>query len=276
MIIREKEEKKNINELRISKRLKNKNIIDIYGATPIFENVDCIVMEYAKYGNIRDFQMQVLRSKILSQSFLCYLAYQILKALKHCHICKIAHLDLKPQNIVIDRDLNVKLIDFSISIDYSKINSKTIKLPFRGTNFYIAPEVHSSKSINVKDLNKVDLYSLGVILYNLAFGSYPFGLNREDSDDYSKIYSKIMNDFTIKNDSDYNSYFIDFLNKLLERDINKRINIDQALQHYWIKGADILFNEMEKLYNINSFFVNLKTDHFKEFNDYMKKKPFLS
>ena len=85
-----------------------------------------------------------------------------------------------------------------------------------------------------------------------------------------------MNDFTIKNDSDYNSYFIDFLNKLLERDINKRINIDQALQHYWIKGADILFNEMEKLYNINSFFVNLKTDHFKEFNDYMKKKPFLS
>jgi serine/threonine protein kinase len=276
MIIREKEEKKNINELRISKRLKNKNIIDIYGATPIFENVDCIVMEYAKYGNIRDFQMQVLRSKILSQSFLCYLAYQILKALKHCHICKIAHLDLKPQNIVIDRDLNVKLIDFSISIDYSKINSKTIKLPFRGTNFYIAPEVHSSKSINVKDLNKVDLYSLGVILYNLAFGSYPFGLNREDSDNYSKIYSKIMKDFTIKNDSDYNSYFIDFLNKLLERDINKRINIDQALQHYWIKGADILFNEMEKLYNINSFFVNLKTDHFKEFNDYMKKKPILS
>ncbi|MBQ7408965.1 MAG: protein kinase family protein, partial [Alphaproteobacteria bacterium] len=93
-----------------SARLKNKNIIDIYGATPILENVDCIVMEYAKYGNIRDFQIQVLRSKILSESFLCYLAYQILKAVKHCHICKIAHLDLKPQNIVIDRDLNVKLI----------------------------------------------------------------------------------------------------------------------------------------------------------------------
>ena len=276
MIIREKEEKKNINELRISKRLKNKNIINIYGESPIFENVDCIMMEYAKYGNIRDFQRNILRANILSESLLCYLSYQILKALKHCHICKIAHLDLKPQNIVIDRDLNVKLIDFSISIDYSKINSKTIKLPFRGTNFYIAPEVHSSKSINVKDLNKVDLYSLGVILYNLAFGSYPFGLNREDSDDYSKIYSKIINDFEIKHDSGYSTYFIDFLNKLLKRDINKRINIDQALQHHWIKGADILFNEMEKLDNINSFFVNLKTDHFKEFNDYMKKKPFLS
>jgi serine/threonine protein kinase len=275
MIIREKEEKKNINELRISKKLKNKNIIDIYAASPIFENVDCIMMEYARYGNIRDFQREVLRSNILSESLLCYLAYQILKALKHCHICKIAHLDLKPQNIVIDRDLNAKLIDFSISIDYSKINSKTIQLPFKGTNFYIAPEVHSSKTIKVKDINKVDLYSLGVILYNLAFGSYPFGLNREDADDYFKIYRKIMNDFQIKNDLGYSEYFIDFLNKLLERDINKRINIDKALQHHWIKGADILFNEKEKLCNMNSFFVNLKTDYFKEFNDYLKKKLFI-
>ena len=269
MIIRDNKEKRNITELRISKRLKNKNIINIYGESPIFENVDCIMMEYAKYGNIRDFQRNILRANILSESLLCYLSYQILKALKHCHICKIAHLDLKPQNIVIDRDLNVKLIDFSISIDYNKINSKTIKLPFKGTNFYIAPEVHSSKSINVKDLNKVDLYSLGVILYNLAFGSYPFGLNREDSDDYSKIYSKIINDFEIKHDSGYSTYFIDFLNKLLKRDINKRINIDQALQHHWIKGADILFNEMEKLDNINSFLLYLKSDYFKEFNDYM-------
>ena len=274
MIIREKKEKRNINELRISKRLKNKNIINIYGESPIFENVDCIMMEYAQYGNIRDFQRNILRSNILSESLLCYLSYQILKALKHCHICKIAHLDLKPQNIVIDRDLNVKLIDFSISIDYNKINSKTIKLPFKGTNFYIAPEVYSSKSINIKDLNKVDLYSLGVILYNLAFGSYPFGLNREDSDDYSKIYSKIINDFEIKNNFGYSTYFIDFLNKLLKRDINKRINIDQALQHHWIKGANILFNEMEKLYDINSFLLYLKADYFKEFNDYLKKKTF--
>mgnify|MGYP002625391004 FL=1 len=234
------------------------------------------MMEYARYGNIRDFQRKVLGSTILSESLLCYLAYQALKALKYCHTCKIAHLDLKPQNIVIDNNLNVKLIDFSISIDYSKIKRKTIKLPFRGTNFYISPEVHSSESINIKDINKVDLYSLGVILFNLAFGSYPFGLNREDADDYYKIYSKIMKDFEIKNDSVYSIYFIDFLNRLLERDINKRINIDQALQHHWIKGADILFNEREKLYNMNSFFISLKTDFFKEFNDYMEKDTFYS
>lgn len=276
MIIREKEEKRNKNEIKIFQKLKNQNIISNYGSFPILENVDCFMMEYAKYGNIRDFQRLVLRSNVLSESLLCYLAYQTLKALKYCHICKIAHLDLKPQNLVINSNLNIKLIDFSISLDYSKINCKTLKLPFRGTNFYIAPEVHSSKSINVKDLNKVDLFSLGVILYNLAFGSYPFGLVREDADDYDKIYIKIMNDFKIKNDSGYSSYFIDFLNKLLERDINKRINIDLALQHHWIKGADILFNEMEKLDNINSFFVSLKTDYFKEFNDYMGKETFFS
>ena len=57
----------------------------------------------------------------------------------------------------------------------------------------MAPEVIESKIINKNDLNKIDLYSFGVTLYNLAFGSYPFGLNREDSKDYDRIYYKIQN-----------------------------------------------------------------------------------
>ena len=101
-------------------------------------------------------------------------------------------MDLKLHNIIIDNCLIVKLIDFSISIDYNNTKLDEIKLPFKGTCFYIAPEVFTRKIINVKDFNKVDLYSLGIILYNLIFGCYPLGLTHEDNN-YNAIYKKIMN-----------------------------------------------------------------------------------
>ena len=77
-------------------------------------------------------------------------------------------MDIKPQNIVIDNELNTKLIDFSISLNYANENlEKEILLPCRGTVLYMSKEVLNSEKIKIKDLNKVDLYSFGVVLYNL-------------------------------------------------------------------------------------------------------------
>ena len=61
----------------------------------------------------------------------------------------------------------------------------------------------------------------------MAFDSYPFDLTNEDSNNYNQIYDKVMKDgCEIENDNhSYSIYFIDFLKKLLEKDINKRINI---------------------------------------------------
>ena len=275
IIYRKQGEKMNMNEILISKKLKNKNIIDCYGAITIKENeLDCIMMEYARYGNIRDFQNKILKRSSLTETLLCFISYQILGGLKYIHNCNIAHLDIKPQNIIIDEYLNIKIIDFSVSLDYGKIKSNKVKLPFRGTNFYMAPELIKKKTIDKKDLNKVDLYSLGVIIYFLSFGYFPFGLTKEDSKDYDKIYEKITtNDLMIDNDNNYYSpFFIDFLKKLLDKNIKSRININQALNHYWIKGADILINEKEEIYNASIFLSYLITDHFKDFNDYMKNE----
>ena len=64
---------------------------------------------------------------------------------------------------------------------------------------------------------------------------------------------------------------MDFLKKLLEKDINKRINIKQAMEHYWIKGAEILIQEKEKLNNANIFLSYLIFDYFPSFNEYICK-----
>ena len=274
IILRDKEEKKNINEVKISKKLKYKNIIDFYSIFTIKKDkLDCIMMEYGDLGNLINFKKNILKGSYLSESLLCYISYQILKGLKYCQKSKVAHLDIKPQNIILNDYLDVKLIDFSISMDYSKINSDFIKIPFRGTNFYISPEIFENKTIKLKDINKIDLYSLGVVLFYLAFGYYPFGLSLEDANNYDKIYNKIMKDLEIKNENNwYSSHFIDFLKKLLEKDINKRLDINEALNHYWIKGAKILLDEKEKINNISIFLIYLMRDQIIRFVHYLNQK----
>ena len=272
LIFSENPSKRNYNEINISNRFTNQNIITFYGVYEIKKNeLDCIIMDYAKFGSLKDFKNKFLKKEVLSEQLLCFLAYQILNGLNYLHKCKIIHSDLKPQNIIIDAFLNAKIIDFSVAIDYSKIESNKIILPLRGTNFYIAPEVIRAKTINIKDLNKIDLYSLGVILYNLAFGKYPYNLERNDSFSYDIIYNKIENNkvefYTERNY--YSKRFIEFLSQLLEKDINKRININQALNSYWIKGAKILLDEKEKASDNSKFLIYLLTDHFFSFYKYI-------
>ena len=274
MIYKKDKGKINDQELNIGMKLKNNNITNILGASTIQKDeLYFIVMECDKFGNLRNFQRNILKRDILSETLLCYISYYILNGIKYIHKCKIAHLDLKPQNITVDDFLRFKIIDFSISLDYSKKEEdKKIELQSRGTNFYMAPEVLSNDTIDVKDLNKVDLYSFGVTLYNLAFGEFPYNLSYEDSQDYDKIYEKTQTDWKVENtDNCYSDCFIDFLQKLLEKDINKRININQALNHYWIKGSNILLEEKEKLFNCSNYLLYLLTDHFKSFNDYVGK-----
>ena len=265
--------KKCLNELIIASKLKNKNIINFLGnLQPKEDKSDFIIMEKGKYGNLNNFQRQILKRKYLSESMANFLTYQILKGLLHCHKCKVAHMDLKPQNVVIDEYLNAKIIDFSISINYKdKKPNDTIKLPFCGTRFYMCSQVINSNEIKYKDLNKVDAYSLGILLHKMAFGYYPFNLKYEDEDNYKVINQKINSDYEIKNNSYFSSYFIDFISKLLQKDINKRMSIYEAMEHPWIKGAQLIMDEKENIYNSNMFVINLLTDNIKNFNDYLHK-----
>jgi len=265
VIYNNKKHYKNSKEIEIANKLKNKNVVKCFGMKNIKNanfNCDCLVMEYSKFGNIRQFQRNFIKRNNMSESTLCYFASLILKGLKYCHMSKIAHYDIKPQNIIIDEALNLKLIDFSISINYKDKNK--IKLPNQGTNHYRAPEVLNSEIIDTKDLEKVDLYSLGSMLFNLAFGVYPDEFTNEELEEKYNIINE-------ENNSNYSKYFFDFIKQLLQVDINKRINIKQAMEHYWIKGAGLLLDEKEKMNNANIFLSYLIFDFFPYFNKYIYK-----
>lgn len=270
--IKTKQEKRNVNELKISFKLKNENIIRFFNyCCSKDDKSEILLMENAKFGNLRNFQTKSLKRSILSETMINYFTNEILKGLVFCHRNRVAHMDLKPQNIVIDEYFHAKLIDFSISLNYNDKNlNDKIRLPFKGTKFYMPLEIINSKTIEYKDINKVDSYALGVILYNLAFGIYPYDIKHED--DYDTINEKIKNNkLEIKNENNYSKYFIDFIEKLLKKDIDERMSIYEAMNHYWFKGGKILYDEKEKIYNIYSFTTQLITDNIKEFNDYMEK-----
>ena len=274
MIRQTNTQRKNMNEIKITKKLKNKNINNFFVAGEFKKNaLYCIITDYAKYGNLWQFIKNIKTNNCLSESLICFITYQILNGLKYCNLCKIAHFDLKPQNIIVDDNFNVKIIDFSVSLDYNKINSNEIKLSLIGTSPYMAPEVIRKQIISVNDLNKIDLYSLGVTLYKLAFNSYPFSLDLEDITNLDKFNENIMKELKIKNANGfYSIYFINFIQELLEKDISKRININQALNNYWVKGAKILFEEREKICDDFIFLNYLLYSHFYNFENYIKRK----
>ena len=76
-------------------------------------------------------------------------------------------------------------------------------------------------------------------------------------------------DVDIEEGNYFSSYFKDFLKRLLEKNINKRININEALEHYWIKGAQILNDEKENLDDSKKFLDNLINDSLINFNHYI-------
>ena len=278
IIIKVMEKEKNIGnnmtEVNIILRLRHKNIITTYGFSVGKSNkYNFIMMEKGK-NDLRDFHNKTLKRRISSESLLNFITFQIIKGLFYLYRNNVVHYDLKPQNIIINEYLEVKIIDFSVSKYIGDIKTEEVQLHYRGTSYYMAPEVIKTKKIKLKDYHKIDLFSLGVMLYTLAFGERPFNINHEDSEDDETIYNKMMTDWKVENihGTEYSSHFINFLNRLLEKDIEKRMNIYETINHYWVKGGNILMEEKENIYNANVFLTDLITDHFSKFNDYLLSK----
>lgn len=205
-------------------------------------------MDYAKYGDLEYFQKKLIQKKYLSETLIAYITFQILEGLQYCHQCKIIHMDIKQQNILIDENLNIKLADFSVSQSYEfyKEGSKFTP-PLAGTSLYMSPEVLEKQEIDVEDCNKIDMFSLGTLLYNSAFGQFPYQLEYSDRKNFKAIYNKIMQkNLIFPTMKSYSLLFKNFVKGLLNKNIKQRYSINDALEDPWIKGTKLIFKEKEK------------------------------
>ncbi|KAJ8913941.1 hypothetical protein NQ315_015178, partial [Exocentrus adspersus] len=173
---------------------------------------------------------------------------QLVNAVYYLHKHDIVHRDIKLENILLaDNPADqtdkyfIKLSDFGLSIVKTGAGIQSMLKEFCGTTIYMAPEILLQRTYS----ELCDVWSIGVILYLLLFGEYPFFANSED-----QLQHKICNDVPIfQNPNVILSYeVIDLIKCLLEKDPVNRITALEILQHPWIveskvkqkKGANVL------------------------------------
>ena len=146
--------------------LSHPNIVSIYDV--VFDsNSHYLVMEYVEGCTLKQYLEQ---KGVLPVNETLYIMYQLLDALDHAHKHNVIHRDIKPHNILLDAQMNVKVTDFGIAIAISDI-TQTYTKDIMGSVHYMSPE--QVKGIAVTEAS--DLYSAGVVMYEMLTGSLPFG-----------------------------------------------------------------------------------------------------
>ena len=208
------------NEIKMGIKMKHPNIL---GIKEIYEEMDKIflVMEYCEGGDLFNYIIKSPQGK-LDEKNTINIIIQILDALNYLHNeVKICHRDLKPENMLIKNNGKnkpiIKLIDFGTAEYIPNEKKITGKI---GTLKYMAPEIFSKSFYN----EKIDIWSAGVILYNMTTGCEPFELNTKE---FKKkpIYNMDINFNYIQNDD-----IRELCKKLLEKNPNKRLDAKTALE----------------------------------------------
>lgn len=153
------------NEIKLARKISHKNVCKMYDLNEE-EGLPFITMEYVSGEDLKSFMK---RSRQLTLRTTVAIAKQVCEGLAEAHSLGISHRDLKPGNIMIDTEGNAKIMDFGIA---KSVHEDTLtKTGFlMGTPDYMSPEQLEGKSID----ERADIYSLGVVLYEMATGKVPF------------------------------------------------------------------------------------------------------
>jgi len=152
-------------ESRIGERLNHPNVMKVFGDKE--RSRLYMVMEWCDGRLLR----RILDEGRIGQDRAIHIAKEVLKALDYIHSNGVVHRDLKPENIMVDENDNIKLIDFGIAGDTASRRLTYANFTATlGTPDYISPEQVSGK----RGDGRTDIYSMGVILYEMLTGKLPF------------------------------------------------------------------------------------------------------
>lgn len=154
------------NEINVLLKLNHPNIIKIYKYYITHDGYN-IIMQYARCGSLENL---INKKKIKNNKFdnedLKIIILSITNGIGYLHENNIIHCDLKPANILLFGNKIIKITDFGVS----KFSNTTLHKTTIGTPYYMAPEVYKGKGFD----NKIDYWSLGVLIYELIVFEKPF------------------------------------------------------------------------------------------------------
>ena len=153
------------NELKFARKISHRNVCRMYDLGREAGNF-FITMEYVSGEDLKSF---IRRSRQLVVGTAIFIAEQVCEGLAEAHRVGVIHRDLKPGNIMIDKEGNAKIMDFGIARSIS-VKGITGAGAMIGTPEYMSPEQVEGKEVDQRS----DIYSLGIILYEMLTGQVPF------------------------------------------------------------------------------------------------------
>lgn len=153
------------NESKAIALLSHENIVRVYDVN-FGEKLQYIVMEYIDGITLKEY---INKQNSITWNDAVYFMTQILRAVQHAHDKGIVHRDIKPQNIILLPNGTLKVTDFGIA-RFSRSETKTLTEQAIGSVHYIAPEQAKGEQTD----ERADIYSMGVVLYEMLAGKVPF------------------------------------------------------------------------------------------------------
>ena len=247
------------NEINIHSKLSHQNIIKLYNMHEDDETIN-IIMEYAPNGNL--YQMIKKEKNGFSESRAFDYFIQVINAVYYLHSNNIIHRDIKPENLLLCEDNKLKLCDFGWAKELSLENRST----FCGTMEYMAPEIVGSENYDYS----VDIWSLGILLYELLFGHSPFkGSNTNNIIQNIKSHELNYDDKNKK----ISKSCKDLIQKLLNMNPQKRLKIKDILEHPFIKKHAKKFSSSKKVQMIDDDKIqNMLNKNLHDMNNNSSKK----
>lgn len=217
-------------DIKHLRKLKHPNIISFKGVctqAPCY----CIIMEYCAQGQL----YEVLRAgRKVTPRLLVDWASGIASGMNYLHLHKIIHRDLKSPNVLVTQNDTMKISDFGTS---KELSDKSTKMSFAGTVAWMAPEVIRNEPVS----EKVDIWSFGVVLWELLTGEIPY----KDVDSSAIIWGVGSNSLHLPVPSTCPDGFKILMKQTWQGKPRNRPSFRQILLHLDIASADVLGTPQE-------------------------------
>ena len=206
-------------EIDVLNDMDYRRIIQLKGWFEDDENI-YLVLQYISGRDLAKFFKQNPPNK----NTIADVIYQIVRALRYCHHRGIIHRDMKLENVLIDQKLRIKLTDFGLCA--IKSDDDEYFFDEVGTARYTAPELLRKNGYN----EGVDVWSIGIMLFMLLTGTYPFDGSRRKN-----IFKRILNEHIDYDQYDLSTDEIHLLGRLLCKNPKYRIKLEDITKHPWFE-----------------------------------------
>lgn len=253
-----------MNIMNIIKNINHDNIIKCYDVLENDKNL-YIIMEYCNSGTLYDLlkKISLNSNKCMTEIYAKYYFLQIIEGIIFLRNNYIFHRDIKTKNILLQNNKIIKIADFGLAKIQEKHNSLSDTIC--GSPQYMAPELiynYINKDKSIKYNESVDIWSLGIILYELIFGNSPYTPNVNSINDIhniltqDNIYIPKFNKQNIKISDDC----LSLLKSMLQIDPLKRITFDNIKYHPWIVNKGYIIESDILSYPIIHNFKKIEID----------------